>query len=257
MNTITELLIKLRVFTRVSNWQELLQDYFGVLNKPYYTVGIGNILLTLRSKTTDKWTVHETVLRDDYRLKEVAPYAKVIIDLGASSGAFTLLAAQSCPQAKVYAFEPEPDNNKLLERNVKNNNLTKRVITYATAIHAMAKTMHLEVKRDVRSHRVWDQKTNNSVSVKTTTLESVLGQNKIKKVDLLKMDIEGSEYDVLYSLPKKVALQIQRMSIEYHNDDPHRRNGTYLSQHLRSIGFIVEKVDWSPAISGMIYAKRI
>jgi precorrin-6B methylase 2 len=45
-----------------------------------------------------------------------------VVDVGAHVGYFTLLAARLCgPNGRVFAFEPHPDNFRLLERNIREN----------------------------------------------------------------------------------------------------------------------------------------
>lgn len=61
-----------------------------------------------------------------------------------------------------------------------------------------------------------------SYEVETITLDTLLRHYGIAQVDLLKLDIEGSEYDVLKSITKPIAKQI---SVEFHDNISHKYPG--------------------------------
>ena len=56
------------------------------------------------------------------------------------------------------------------------------------------------------------------MNVPSCTLESIIKNNNIKKIKLLKIDCEGSEYEILYSLPTEVLNNIDIMRGEFHEN---------------------------------------
>jgi Methyltransferase FkbM domain len=72
--------------------------------------------------------------------------------------------------------------------------------------------------------------------VQGKTLPALLDENHLPRVDLLKMDIEGSEYEVLLSTPPPVLARIRRIAMEYHGDcSPYSKR--QLFDYLQKAGF--------------------
>ena len=72
------------------------------------------------------------------------------------------------------------------------------------------------------------------IQVKTVTLQTLIQKYSLPRVDLLKLDCEGCEYDVLTSLDRETWMKIRAVFLEYH-DGP--RN---LPQLLQDNGFRVK-----------------
>jgi hypothetical protein len=67
-------------------------------------------------------------------------------------------------------------------------------------------------------------------------LTDVLRENDLQEVDLLKMDIEGGEYEVFLSTSHDVLRRIQRIAVEYHGHcAPYTKR--HIFEHLRESGF--------------------
>jgi hypothetical protein len=94
-------------------------------------------------------------------------------------------------------------------------------------------------------------------------LSSILEELDVATVNFLKIDCEGSEYEILRSLDAANWARIQRVVIEYHDID-RGRNHAELAEILRTTGFEVEVVHASgrPLSAllgvrvGMIWAKN-
>jgi hypothetical protein len=54
--------------------------------------------------------------------------------------------------------------------------------------------------------------------LKCTTLEDIIERNNIEKIDYLKIDIEGGEKDLVYSIQPETWSKISKIFIEYHED---------------------------------------
>ncbi|NJR39752.1 MAG: hypothetical protein HC781_14175 [Leptolyngbyaceae cyanobacterium CSU_1_4] len=66
---------------------------------------------------------------------------------------------------------------------------------------------------------------------------------ELERIDLLKMDVEGAEYDILFTCPNETLAKIQRVVMEYHEFDGEKRNRFDLARLLEAHGFhvVVEK----------------
>jgi len=84
--------------------------------------------------------------------------------------------------------------------------------------------------------------------VEVMTLRQVLGQARDRRVDLLKLDVEGAEYGVLDATPDDVIEAIPQIVIEFHHkvvDRWHHRDTKRLVRRLRALGYLVHSRDLS------------
>ena len=118
------------------------------------------------------------------------------LDLGANLGYYTVIAAQAVgAQGRVVAFEPDPQNLQLLQRNVEVNSYRNRVMIQPCAIGAESGTCQLFQSVDnLGDHQILargnDQR--QAIDVPLRTLDQVIEPGTT--VDLIKMDIQGAEF---------------------------------------------------------------
>jgi FkbM family methyltransferase len=118
----------------------------------------------------------------------------VVVDIGANIGYYTLIfASRVGPSGKVIAFEPDADNFRLLGANVAENHFTN-VTANQAAISNVNERLELyrnEVNR--MDHRTYDPGEGwHSVTVRALRLDDYFPAGA-RRVDLIKMDIQGSE----------------------------------------------------------------
>lgn len=126
------------------------------------------------------------------------------VDVGANEGIFTLLAAAAVgPSGAVHAFEPSPREQARLKSNIELNRLTN-VQVHSEALGSEARTASLSVSDQEHpghntlggfSYRETAQAY--SIEVAVQTLDQVVERADLKRVDLMKIDVEGSETAVL------------------------------------------------------------
>lgn len=90
-----------------------------------------------------------------------------------------------------------------------------------------------------------------AVELKVDTLSSFLGRNGHTHIDILKIDIEGSEYDVLEDLLERKFYPFTQLLVEFHRqfDGFDERRHTKLLLQLAHAGFIINKIDGTNEIS--------
>ena len=122
-----------------------------------------------------------------------------IVDIGSNIGYFSLLFSKLVGQkGKIYSIEPDPINFKLLLKNIQANR-AENVILFQKAVsnHNGHATLFLSEKNK-GDHRIFDfhvfeDDTNRkSIDVECFKLDSLLSDSK--KIDIIKMDIQGAEY---------------------------------------------------------------
>ena len=128
----------------------------------------------------------------------------VVIDCGASIGAFAIYAASLGPNVRVLAFEPEPVTFEVLCRNVEINGLAAQVQSFQYGVAAYEGdfvlirnescfTMHRLIDPE-RSLDVKDvDLTVREITVRCVTIDQMLNETEIGKCNIIKMDIEGAE----------------------------------------------------------------
>ena len=75
------------------------------------------------------------------------------------------------------------------------------------------------------------------LTVDATSLKAIITDNSLDKIDFIKIDCEGSEYEILYSTPSEIFDQISVMSIETHKGSKENENIKALASFLESNKF--------------------
>ncbi len=175
-----------------------------------------------------------------HRAYAVRPSERSILDVGANIGLFTLYAARQAPASTIHCIEPFPDTFDRLSKLVRENGLSHRVIcsnfalTGSAGTYLMHCTSHFSQRRRIFSEQHPHLP---SLRVPGITLETWMNDANINELDLMKMDIEGSEYDVLLSATIEVLRRIRRLIVEYHPMNGSGQTKHALCDHLRKASF--------------------
>lgn len=124
--------------------------------------------------------------------------AEVFLDVGAYTGLFALAVARCNPGIHCYAYEIVPENFQILVANVIANNLVVRVHPQLHGVGAELGAIRVPVTFGagvLASSVALDSKSDGGVEIPVSSLDD-LHQGEIKKV-VIKIDVEGFEYDVL------------------------------------------------------------
>lgn len=207
-------------------WGVLSYTQHSALNRPVTYHLYNGLNLLSQGDCTDFQIIREIFIHNVY-FKDFPVFQNkpVILDIGAHKGYFSLSAAQKYPNSQIYAFEPNPDNFKYLKRNLSlNKQHAVLASSYAVSTKNGTTNFYLAEESSV-CHSVSKDMipfgVEKTIKVKTKTLGSILSQNHLKKVDILKMDIEGHEYDILFSLPEKTISSIGVFMVEAHTTKRH------------------------------------
>jgi FkbM family methyltransferase len=145
----------------------------------------------------------------------------VILDLGANVGLFALYAAMRAPHAHIYCAEPVPATFRRLLDHLDWNGIRVRVTLLNCALGAKAGARFIareNVPAGQKRLLSYNDQSPGEVQVQCRTLESIFDQYHLDQVDLAKVDIEGSEYEVLLSTPPEILRRIARLDVEVHNN---------------------------------------
>ena len=171
----------------------------------------------------------------------------MVLDIGAQFGYFSLIAAKRAGQkGAVYAFEPVPANFRLLEENIRMNNLSGLVHPVQKAVGDKHTTVTLCLYEGSDSHGMYrhpQASVKGTLQVECIAIDQFLGE---RSVDVIKMDIEGSEPYALEGMKQTVSRSHNLILFTELAPAYLRRAGVepadYLTQ-LRRLGFHVQLID--------------
>ena len=183
--------------------------------KEYQKRACDRAMFYYRPDNADLLTIVSIFENGEYDLSK-AGRAKTIIDIGAHIGVFVAWAKLAFPEASIYAYEPSPRSHELLRLNIELNQL-KGVRIFQSAV------TDREGIRNLYIHRNWNwldslvAETGEAVPVNAITLQQVFDLNGIERCDVLKIDVEGSEWDILSVLPDDYWRRIGAIVLETHD----------------------------------------
>lgn len=120
----------------------------------------------------------------------------VVMDVGANVGMITLLAAQKIGKTgRVYAFEPVPDIFARLKANIELNGFVN-IVPVPIALFSARGVAKLSICHD-GSSSIFRQVSTKYVEVLRETLDAFVEREGIKRVDAIKLDVEGAELHVI------------------------------------------------------------
>ncbi len=116
----------------------------------------------------------------------------VCLDVGANIGIKTLYLARHCPQGQVVAVEAGKAVAECLAANIAANRAYN-----AISVHAAAAGHNGTIRFDEAS--AWGHVVPTGVEVEALTLEELVNRRQLQRLDFIKIDVEGFEFQVLRS----------------------------------------------------------
>lgn len=169
-----------------------------------------------------------------------------VIDVGADTGYYTLLFAKRVGRlGRVVAFEPIPSARETLEHNIRLNNYTN-VTVCDFALFSSNGLFILEGPRELsRINPMRSGMQKGGIEIQTRIFDECTGGLNIRKIDVVKIDVEGAEMDVLHGMRQSLEKYHPELLVEVHPD--HLAHFSYehkdLLRFLESMKYRVQPVD--------------
>jgi FkbM family methyltransferase len=219
-----------------------------------YRLATADLHVALRHGSADVATLGEVFHNHDYvpapALEALLGPTQSILDLGANVGLFGVFAVSRWPGARIVAFEPDPANLAVLERTITGNGLghSWTVVPAAAGAHD-GETSFLAGEASLS--RLADEGTPGTMTV---PVRDVLPA--IAEADLVKLDIEGGEWEILFDA-RFQASPPRALVMEYHpyrcpGDDPRAA----VEDVLRAAGMAWSTIWHRDDGHGMLWAWR-
>lgn len=174
---------------------------------------------------------------------------KVILDFGSNIGLTCFDFARLYPESHVFGWEIDLNNVEIARKvNSQNSN----VLINHRGVSDRSGVMSYKVDTDSDAFSLVEQSDQaQHVSVEVESMSDILSQ--FESIDLVKIDIEGTELRVLKSLSPKDAKHVKSMLIEIH----HGNEIEEITSHLRNLGFELANHErhWSALMATRISTK--
>ena len=212
-----------------------------------------------------------------YLKKDINEFKQISIDVGAHTGLYTDQIIKLNSKIKVLLFEPQHDYFKNLKFKYKNN---KRIKIFNIALSNSSKISKLFInKHDLTtSLNLFEKKksfffffksllfnsspekmVSKEIKIRTRKLSTILTVKKSKKIDLIKIDAEGHDFNILKGLGEHIK-KTNIIVIEFHKKDTFKNYDPYkMHKYLINKKFTLKKIYKFPLLNfeDRIYKKNV
>jgi FkbM family methyltransferase len=177
----------------------------------------------------------------------------VFVDIGANVGSVSLFVdnfnKDREDKIRVFAVEPEPHNLSLLKKNIKNNPVENVTVINKAIWHQNKEVL---ITNRGGNSSIFESEGAEQTKIKAITLEKLFKENKIKHVDVMKIDIEGAEFDLIINAPEKILAKIKYLTLEFDKSFD-GKFGIMVEKLAKQFGL---EILGSPERGGYIYGNR-
>lgn len=207
------------VIRYVTNWPLLIKDKL---------IGGDNIVYKFRDGTEVECRTKSTDINEAIVVLSGIEYPQeictlnpdvdsVVVDVGANISSFGIYISKLNPNKNflIYAFEPHPGNSELAIKNLQRNGIYNFELI-EKAISDINGHVKFDISGAYDAFRI-NEDTDDFIEVSSVRLSTFCHSRNIQKIDLLKMDIEGGEYDVFKEDIEFIKNNVDKILVEYHN----------------------------------------
>lgn len=231
------------------SFRDFSSNVFSVYNNPYFFVLDFIPLLKekpatyllrdgtrymVRLNTADLKILNELYIFNQYgQFNKYLKDASNVIDVGAHIGTFSIMTGKYLKKGRIYCYEPDRKNFKILTNNININNMQNKIIAFRLGIASKKGKKNLfRHEKNSGMHSFFGNGKNKN-EIETISLSDIFTDNKIETCDLLKIDCEGAEYEIIFNTEKRIFDKIKHIVLEYHSSG----NPFDLIKYLRKMGF--------------------
>jgi FkbM family methyltransferase len=160
-------------------------------------------------------TTYKSLFKIDFQPNDV------ILDLGANIGIISILLSKKFPFTKIYSYEASPINFENFKLNITQNKC-ENITPFNFAVWSTSgDTLQIPTSptNSGGSSVYYKQEFFERypvANVNTISLEDIFKEHGIESCKLLKIDVEGSEYEIFSKFPVERLNQIKNVGIEFH-----------------------------------------
>lgn len=178
---------------------------------------------------------------------EFAKSSRTILDIGANTGLYSVVASRVNPMSAVFSFEPYPVNLNRLRKNISLNN-SINIIPFKYAVGSENKAVELAVPSENRICQVSSlnsdfsrnffsgEVTFKNIEVPCKKLDSIVDDSGLTNIDLIKIDVELHEVEVFKGGIKTIQKYKPIIFCEVLVDEERKR---YFDETLSVLGYTI------------------
>jgi len=222
-----------RRLTRILGWRDASRFRSALLGRRLgWNAGASLLLhppnllhpIELRVASTDAYVYEQVIVDEQYAAVADGYTAEVIVDCGANAGYASAYLLSRFPRARVVAIEPFPANAALCRRNLAPYG------TRATVIEAAIWSHCTRLVLDHVGGREWSIRVRAVRPGEGGDIEAIdLPSLGLKRIDILKIDIEGSEAELFARDTDRWLPSVSNIAIEFHGTECERRFRTAMA----------------------------
>jgi FkbM family methyltransferase len=177
----------------------------------------------------------------------------IVIDIGFNYGIFSLGAIYN-GASKIYGFEP----NKNIFQKLKDFPRKDIVKIFNHAVSDKNETLTFYEGNNTLSSSIYNNVGDfkESYSVECINFYDFIIKNNINKINFLKVDCEGTEYEIINSIPDDFFKTIDKMHIEFHDNDGEKIKPIIDKLDLNKFDWVFEEGKDINSNIGLIFAKK-
>ncbi len=153
---------------------------------------------------------------------QAMPADGVFIDIGANIGLFSLFVARLFPRARVFAFEPHPRLHRCIQKTAHDAKLSHLEAHQACVSRADGQIQLLINSNDSGGHttdasQIRDSEKQSELTVKAAALDRFVKDKNLGRIDVIKIDVQGAEWDVLLGAQESLRRFKPKILVEMDN----------------------------------------
>jgi len=201
--------------------------------------------MVLRTGTRDWDVLHEIAFARSYGrafdFVSRQPAGASVLDLGGNIGLFSLTCARRAPGARVFAYEPGPPNFRMFEINcLANPDPGARIELRREAVGGTAREDNWFFDEANPGGSGLFGQQGKPCRVKIAAFAEVVASLP-RPIALVKIDVEGAEYEILEQTSPETWRDIPAISLELHEDPRDRMTNPIFLDRMRALGFTIEE----------------
>ncbi|HUC79796.1 MAG TPA: FkbM family methyltransferase [Flavisolibacter sp.] len=210
----------LRVLSKIAKPTELLSEFLKKGQTITVPLKAGGEL-TLRNNNLDDVLVAEYVFIKQFHIPPFSlPANATILDLGSNIGCTVIDYANKYPGAKIIGVELDQGNYSLCKKNAaqfKNAHILNKAVWYEKNVVKYDPTQNKDAFSAVDKSS--KDASSTFIEVEAITIREIMEQNGLDKVDFIKMDIEGAEFDIFQAGDTSWLDSVNAIHIEIHKKE--------------------------------------
>lgn len=162
----------------------------------------------------------------------------ISLDIGAHVGMYSMLLSSLCPRKQIYAFEADMDTFHKLQHNLDHNNIS--IASFCTAVgdktaKNIEETLWIAGTRPGKTTALYD----------FITVDDFVKTKKLSRVDFIKVDVDGWDYEVLLGAKKTIEAYRPPMIVEVNRGVHYRgHNEKQFMQYFYDLDYWIHGIDY-------------